>query len=236
VDRLNRQRRTATLTAVVTILIADTQRLTAMRDGLDLPGRVLRFSNSNLASAFESIRAHQPGIVAIDALFAQTPEGRAFVDRVGQLAIPQSEIHLVALVNGAWTMTSVEATPDQAEAPMAGLVPLNTRRTPRFMVLKAIDALVEGRPTHLVDLSVLGAQVISVPVLRPNQRIKITLPDTDEALQLTAHVAWSIFEKPRRSQDPHFRAGMEFSDAAARALEDYCRRYCSGDPLSERSG
>jgi hypothetical protein len=217
---------------MITVLIADAQRLQALNDGLNVPGRVLRFSDANLTAAFESIREQQPGVVVFDALFAQTSEGQAFVDRVQKLLIPQSEIRLVALVNGAWIVTPIplELTPPLAGQPTG----LNTRRAPRFPLANSLEALVEGRVTSLVDLSVLGAQVISEPVLRPNQRIKVALPDADETLQLTANVAWSLFEKPPDAVVPHFRAGVEFIDAMVQAMEEYCGRHCVGEKAKGR--
>jgi hypothetical protein len=72
---------------------------------------------------------------------------------------------------------------------------------------------------------------VSQPVLRPNQTVKIALPDTDEILRVTAHVAWSMLEQPRDGMDVYYRAGVEFTDAAKQTLEEYCRRHCGDDPL-----
>jgi hypothetical protein len=82
-----------------------------------------------------------------------------------------------------------------------------------------------------VNISILGAQVVSQPSLKPTQTVKIVLPDADEMLHLTAHVAWATFEQTQLGAAPHYRAGMEFTDAAQEILEDYCRRHCSQDPL-----
>jgi hypothetical protein len=215
----------------VSIVLADARRVTTIRDGLQLPGRVLCLSTGNLVSAFESIRAHQPGLVVIDALFSPTQEGHAFVDRVRKLSLAPSEIRLVDLVNGAWALTPI--APEWAPAIDAEKAGLNTRRAPRFLLLDPLHAVVEGHPTNLVDLSVLGAQVVSEPVLRPNQRVKVTLPDADDMLRLTAHVAWSLFEKPKHARDAHYRAGMEFDNATGQLLEGYCRRHCTANPLPE---
>jgi hypothetical protein len=215
----------------VTIVIADPRRVETLRHGLELPGRVLCLSSSNLPSAFESIRAHQPGLVVLDALFSPTPEGHAFVQRVKQLAIAQSEIRLLELVNGAWTATPMESERAPAPAVEPQKTDFNTRRAPRFLVVDPLPAVVEGHATNLVDISVLGAQVVSEPVLRPNQRIKITLPDTDDMLRLTAHIAWSLFEKPKHATKPYYRVGMEFDNATGQVLERYCRRHCVGNPL-----
>ena len=66
----------------VTVVVADPPRMASFRDELHLAGRVLRFSSSNLATVFESIRANQPGTIAIDGLFVGTPAGKAFVKQL----------------------------------------------------------------------------------------------------------------------------------------------------------
>jgi hypothetical protein len=54
------------------------------------------------------------------------------------------------------------------------------------MVVDTLQAIVDGKTTRLVDVSVLGAQVTSEPVLKPNQRIKIALPDRQAPLRRSA--------------------------------------------------
>src|SRR6266852_5793204 len=237
---------TATLpvmAADVTVLIADPLRMTAIRDELRMPGRVLRFSSSNLPSVLESIRANEPGIVAVDALFAETPAGKAFVDRVDKLAIPSSEIRLVVRQNGAWATTPlVSAGAPGAPVARVATAPtvdlkatgLNTRRVPRFLVLDPLQAVLDTTKAGLIDISVMGAQVMSSPALRPNQKLKVALPDGGDSLRVGATIAWSLFEKPKHANEPFYRAGIQFTDAEKEALEDYCRRHGSEDPIPQR--
>ena len=87
----------------------------------------------------------------------------------------------------------------------------------------------------LVDLSVKGAQIVSKPQLRPKQRLSIVLPDEGDAvLKVTAQVAWSAFEVSKEEPVPFYRAGLEFTDTPPPALEEFCRRYCSDEPLPLR--
>jgi hypothetical protein len=217
----------------LTVLVADPPRMASFRDELRLEGRVLRFSSSNLASVFESVRANQPAIIAVDALFVATPAGKAFIDRVEHLAIPGLEIHLVLRQNGAWTTRAMAEPPAPAPPIDVKGTGLNTRRAPRFLVLDPLQAGVNQREAGLIDLSVLGAQVLSEPALRPNQTIKISLPDAGETLRVNANIKWSLFEKPKYAADAYYRAGVEFTEVTP-ALEDYCRRHCAEDPLPYR--
>ena len=234
----------------------------AIRDGMQLPVRAMHFTSGNLGSALESIRAYRPKVVAIDALFAQTPPGAAFVDRVEKLAIAGSDIRFVVQLEGRWVTAPrsgpgavdlsappvptvaappvgaapappVVAAPDRAVV-AAQMAAVNTRRAPRFLVRDPLNAVVESGNAGLVDISVLGAQIVSQPALRPNQKIKISLPDTDDMLHVTAHVAWSTFERLKLVSGAQYRAGIEFTDAAQQALEDYRRRHCTDEPIPYR--
>ena len=111
---------------------------------------------------------------------------------------------------------------------------LETRRAPRFLVRDIAQAMADGASINVVDLSVLGAQMISHPMMRPSQKIKLGLPDGTGTIQMTASVAWSVYKKLPKEDRPHFRIGVEFNNAAQEALEDYCRRHCNPDPLPIR--
>jgi len=217
--------------------VADPQRIAALRDGLPLPGRVLRYSSSNLASVFESIRANQPGLIVLDAVFVQTPAGHGFIERLNQLSIPKLVMQSAVFDRGHWTMTSITNEPAAAvvEAPLSRVsAGLDTRRVPRFFLQDAAKALAGGSSIEIVNLSILGAQIISQPMMRPNQKLKVGLPDENGTLQVEASVAWSVFEKTAKAPEPYFRVGMEFNDALREALEDYCKRHCLPAPLPIR--
>lgn len=212
-------------------------------------GRVIRFTDNKLAAAFESIQLNHPRLVAIEAPLAQTPQGQAFVERVEKLGVRGSTIQLIIQTNGRWATTPYGGQPEAAagganasanrkaavvSAPATISVPAkgaNTRRAHRFKVLDSLNAVVENRQANLVNISILGAQVVSQPALRPNDNVKILLPDDSQTVRVTAHVAWSTFEQARMGTDTYYRAGMEFTDAAKEILEDYCRRHCEGLPL-----
>lgn len=212
------------------VVVADPLRLRAIRLSSHFRGRVLYFTDSNLASAFESIRAHEPGIVALEGQFAHSPQGLAFAQRLQKTGPSGLELDLITFTNGAWSVSPLSPRPVVVAVPA-----INTRRVPRFPVVNAAALRIEGQSTNLIDMSVMGAQVLSTPVLRPNQKIRVTLPDEgDSLLAVSAFVAWSAFELPANAPRPYYRAGMEFTDAAVKALEAFCRRHCGEDPLPLR--
>ena len=78
-----------------------------------------------------------------------------------------------------------------------------------------IVAQIDNKDAVVVDLSEGGAHVVSSSVLRPNQKIRISLPLEPDA-RLRATVAWASFELPKGSSGPRYRAGIEFNDADPR--------------------
>ena len=232
------------------MLVAEATQTLAIRAGLALSGRVRWFTVGSLFAAHASIQMHQPKVILVDALFAETPPGQEFLGRIESLAIKGSSIQLVARAQGRWATTpytgQLRSAEPQAVAgalgterpagtnPAAVAAPAkggNTRRASRFGILESLNAVVENGQATLVNISVLGAQMVSKPALKPTQKVKIALPDADDMLRLTAHIAWATFEQPQPGAAPHYRAGMEFTDASQEILEDYCRRHCSLEPL-----
>jgi hypothetical protein len=80
-------------------------------------------------------------------------------------------------------------------------------------VTKGIEVTIDGKPAALINLSVVGAQVVSPTILKPNQRVRMTLPDRANPIRVMAGVAWAAFEMPKSG--PVYRAGIEFYDAEA---------------------
>ena len=120
------------------------------------------------------------------------------------------------------TEPAVTAPPRVEKAPVIEF--RGTRRAPRYRIAGTLDALVDGTQSLLVDLSVIGAQVVSPIVLKPNQRVRVSLQDQRGAVRFNASVAWASFEIPP-SSGPRYRAGLEFIDADAAAIEAYCLRH-----------
>lgn len=110
----------------------------------------------------------------------------------------------------------------------------STRRAPRFPMQGAVNAIVENGRASLIDMSALGAQLVSVPALRPNQRIMVSLQDSDVSLNVIAQVAWSSFERPSKEVEPYYRAGIEFTGPTRDALEEYRQRHCTSKPIAIR--
>ena len=74
-----------------------------------------------------------------------------------------------------------------------------------------------------MDLSTVGAQVLSSTILRPNQKVRVSIPNDDFVMRFRGAVAWAKFELPKPTP-PRYRAGVEFTDADAAAIDDFCTK------------
>jgi PilZ domain len=111
------------------------------------------------------------------------------------------------------------AAPSTPPPPPAPLDQRGTRRAPRFKIVSGIEVMIDGNPATLINLSNVGAQVVSPTILRPNQRVRMILPDTERPLRFSAGVAWAAFEMPKSGTQ--YRAGIEFFDAEAEPIDKY---------------
>jgi hypothetical protein len=100
-----------------------------------------------------------------------------------------------------------------------------TRRASRYRIRQGVEIQLDGNPANLVDLSVMGAQVVSATILRPNQRVRISVPTDEFVMRFRGAVAWAKFELPKPTEPPRYRAGVEFADADATAMDDYCSKH-----------
>ena len=219
-----------------TVLIAAPDLLPTLKQQTsEGAGEVLAFSDADALRALEVITERRPSVVALERLFAATPRGAALINRIkADPSLAQSEIRVVSHDT---PYTRVSRTPgDGAGHTAAGVAlahapeaarPLDqrgTRRAPRFRIAGSVGILVDGNAASLVDLSTLGAQVVSVTILKPNQRVRMSLSDAHATLRFNASVAWASFEIPPKS-GPRYRAGIEFLDADGAAMDAYCSRH-----------
>jgi hypothetical protein len=200
-------------------------------------GEVLAFTDADALRALEVITKRKPSVVAVERVFAGTPRGAALINRIkSDPSLLGSEIRVISHDD-----THVWAGPRRASEPAGGngatavasahpttsVQPLDqrgTRRAPRFLLAEEIEVLVDGNQAVLVNLSTLGAQLVSATVLKPGQRVRMALFDTEGTLRINAAVAWASFEIPPDSI-PRYRAGIEFIDANPAAVDAYCARH-----------
>ena len=169
-----------------TVLIAPSEHLNGLQEQRGLKG-AQAFTDSDANMALDVIARERPQLIALEKEFAASRRGMAFVNRLkADPALAATEIRIVF-----------------------------SRRAPRFKVSRETRVIIDGNPASVVDISMVGAQVISATALRPNQRIRMLL-DADQSVRFNANVAWASFELPL--EGPRYRAGIQFHDANAEML------------------
>ena len=218
------------------VLIGSADVLPALRErASDLTGELLAFTDADALIALEVITKRRPPVVALEREFAGTPRGMALINRLkADPALEHVEIRVIAHDSDYSRVHPRTAPPSSpagsSHAPAAAAVhapPLDqrgTRRAPRIRIAGHVDVLVDGNIATLIDLSIIGAQVVSPTVLKPNQRVRMALNDDLGNVRFNAAVAWASFEIPP-SSGPRYRAGLAFVDADAHAVEAFCARH-----------
>ena len=207
-----------------TVLIAPAARLPALQ-ALDGLSGALAFSDKEALRALEVITDQRPALVAIDQLFAASSRGSALIDRIkADPALTSCEIRIVVLEQSGSTNDEATAAANAAAieptvAPCMMLDHEGTRRSPRFAIVEGIDVLIDGNSAALRDLSLSGAMVTSLVTLRPNQRVRLSLPDPKRPVRFNAVVAWARFELFNGA--PRYRAGLEFVDADPHGVQRF---------------
>src|SRR5829696_6459524 len=235
------------------LVIAAQNLMPGLRDHVKADGEILTFADTEPIQALQAIMEQRPGLVVLERLFAATPRGAALINRIksdpdlahaevrvmshtgdytrqvvkpskpsaapaGQPAVSASS---AATATAAQSSGSPVATPD-APRPLDWQ---GTRRAPRFRVRSGVELHLDGNPASVIDLSTVGAQVISPTVLRPNQKVRITIPIDDLTMRFRGAIAWAKFELPKAPvKSPQYRAGVEFTDADAKAIDNFTNR------------
>ena len=202
-----------------TVIVAAPEYLPALQEQSDL-GNALAFTDADALKALEAITRERPKVIALEKQFSATSRGAALIKRIkADPKLRKCEIRIVSREGDREDILPTDAAPQPAEVPAVKLDQRGTRRAPRVKILDGVEVLIDGSPATLIDLSVAGAQVISVTILRPNQRVRMILPDEERPIRCVAGVAWAAFEMPKTG--PRYRAGIEFFDAESGNLDRF---------------
>ena len=221
-----------------TVLVASPDLLPALAESAsDGDSELLTFSDADALRALEAITNRRPAVIALERVFAATPRGTALINRIkADPTLKRSEIRVVSSdsdiarapgqrprhADGPSATASAVVTAPVAPAPQ--LDQRGTRRAARFNMAGQVDVLIDGNQASLINISTVGAQVVSAAVLKPNQRLRVALPDEQGDIKFGAAVAWASFENSPKS-GPRYRAGIEFINANPAAVDAYSSRH-----------
>jgi hypothetical protein len=231
------------------LIIAAQNLMPGLRDHVKVDGEILTFADTEPIQALQTIMEQRPGLVVLERLFAATPRGAALINRIkSDPQLSHAEVRVMSHTGdytrqvvkpsapsgapaGQTAGTATSAAPHAAGTPVAtedapkALDWHGTRRAPRFRVKSGVELHLDGNPAAVIDLSTVGAQVISPTVLRPNQKVRITIPLEELQMRFRGAIAWAKFELPKApAKAPQYRAGVEFTDADAKAIDNFTNR------------
>lgn len=187
----------------------------------------------NRIKADPSLTATRIDIVSAEGHAAAEPADASRAPSAGSAAATASHAG-----SGSSSMPSAPPQHDVADAAASaaaaqGPVPTldfrGTRRAPRYAMPETCEMLVDGNRATLVDLSTLGAQILIPTVLKPNQRVRISLGDESATLRFSATVVWAAFEIPK-GKSPRYRAGLDFIEPDVRGVDGYIQRHGASAP------
>ena len=215
-----------------TVLIAAASVLPGLTQQFEAETTLLTFTDADVVRAVQAIVSQRPSRILLERLFATTPRGTALIARIkADASLAETEIRVVSH-DGTYSRTVRRGrasrlpagAPAGVRTPVPELDPTGTRRAPRYRIREGIDARVDGSAVTLVDLSALGAEVVSPTALRPNQRVQVTFADSEGPVTCRAVIVWASFERIQKDTNPCYRAGLEFLDADFEAIEAFCGR------------
>ena len=209
------------------VLIGSAEVLPALRERVDSGAELHTFTDAQALEALDHIIRHHPRIVAIDSEFSNSSRGSAMITRIkDDPALKECEVRVIAhdtAANRVPVRRPTSGVHAVAVDEPKTLDQRGTRRAPRFRVREGLDVIVDGNSATLVDVSAVGAQVLCTTVLRPNQRVRMTLTDENGALRCNGSIAWAALELPK-GLPPRYRAGIDITGADPNAVAAFVER------------
>ena len=201
------------------VLIGPADALPALQDRLDSAAEVQTFSDHEALEALDHIIRTKPAVIAMQEEFSASSRGIALINRIkDDPALSACEVRVLARDAAKPRVAVKRGTSGggggaaiAVDEPKPALDVKGTRRAPRIRIKDGVDVAVDGNPAALVDLSTFGAQVVSATVLKPNQRVRITM--SDGKIRCAGAVAWASFEMPKGAPT-RYRAGIDFGTSA----------------------
>lgn len=213
------------------VVIAATNLMPSLCESLAGEGELLTFADTEPIQALQAILEKRPPLIVLERLFAATPRGAALINRIKtDPQLGNAEVRVMSHTGDYTRQVAKPSMVEPAAAPVAAAAPKaldwhGTRRAPRHRVRSGVEIQVDGNPAAVIDLSAVGAQVLSSTILRPNQKVRVSIPNEDFVMRFRGAIAWAKFELPQPSSPPRYRAGVEFSDADAQAVEEFCKKH-----------
>lgn len=198
------------------VLIGPSDALPGLQERLDPSAEIQQFTDSEALEALDHIIRSKPALVAMQDEFADSSRGQALINRIkDDPTLAAVEVRVMAKNPSQNRVAVKRGSHGSAGAAVAVAEPTRpldqkgTRRALRVRVKDGVEVTVDGNPATLVDLSKVGAQVVSPTVLKPNQRVRVVMGDGKLAVKCSGAVAWASFEMPK-GLPTRYRAGIDW--------------------------
>ena len=211
------------------VLIGPSDALPGLQERLDQNAEVQTFTESEALEALDHIIRTKPALIALQDEFSATSRGSALINRIkDDPNLAACEVRVLArdakprrmAVKRGSASTGAVAVDEQ---PKPALDVKGTRRAPRIRIKDGIEVAVDGTPAALVDLSTVGAQVVSPTVLKPNQRVRLVFGEGKAAIRCSGAIAWAAFEMPK-GMPTRYRAGIDFGTADVDGVAGFAKK------------
>jgi CheY-like chemotaxis protein len=231
---------------VPAVVIAASHLTASLREQLSGEGELQTFADTEAIQALQAILEQQPNLIVLERLFAATPRGAALINRIKtDPLLAQAEVRVMSHTGDYMRQISRPAVAASAGAadgrrpaapepsgsaapePVAESRPVDwrgTRRVIRTRVRTGVDLQLDGNTASVVDVSTMGAQVMSPTILRPNQKVRVSITDDEVVLRFRGTIIWARYELGGPGGRPMYRAGVEFVDSDGAALERFSAR------------
>ncbi|HJU43461.1 MAG TPA: hypothetical protein VJ691_11625 [Vicinamibacterales bacterium] len=200
------------------VLIGPADALPGLQERLDPNAEVQSFTESEALEALDYIIRTKPALIAMQDEFSATSRGTALINRIkDDPNLSTCEVRVLAR-DAAQNRVAVKrggpgGSAVAVDEPKPALDVRGTRRAPRIRIKDGVEVAVDGNPAALVDLSTVGVQVVSSTVLKPNQRVRVTIGEGKAAIRCSGAIAWAAFEMPK-GMPTRYRAGIDFGTTA----------------------
>ena len=200
-----------------TVVIATADVLPALQERASaIGGEILGFNDAQALPALEAVMRRKPNVVAFERMFAITPRGAAMMNRIkSDPKLLKIEVRVMAHDSDYSRVSPRQKTEAQKALDQRG-----TRRAPRFKMKEKTPIAIDSNAGSILDLSTIGAMIVTTAGLKPGQELKLTLTGASGNVRFLGKVMWASFEIPP-SSSPRYRAGVEFVDADAAAVDAF---------------
>jgi hypothetical protein len=211
------------------VLIGPAGSIPSLRDRLASGAEVQTFTDVQTPEALDHIVRSKPRIVALEIEFSATSRGTALINRIkDDPELGSCEVRVIAH-DGALNRVAKKRKSGSHIAvalaePKPAFDPTGTRRAPRTPIRQDIEISVDGNSVTLVDLSIVGAQVLSPKMLKPNQRVRLTFTDGSAVIKCSGMIVWASFEMPK-GMPTRYRAGIDLTTDDSKGLTAFAERH-----------